>query len=101
MIKYYVCSVCMCFFFFFLNTFTSSCGERESSALQTGLSQYNSLRPFLLTFFSVQAHILWELSTTLIGNMYFNEGIRSSALPCSPIGEVESGNGVCSRVESF
>ena len=49
MIKYYVCSVYMWFFFF--NTFMSSYGERESSALQTGLSQYNSLRPFLLTFF--------------------------------------------------
>ena len=23
-------------------------------------------------------------------NMYFNEGIRSYAMPCSPIGEVES-----------
>ena len=34
-------------------------------------------------------------------NMYFNEGIRSYAMPCSPIGEVESENGVCSRVESF
>jgi hypothetical protein len=60
MIKYYVCYVCMCVCFF--NTFTSSYGEREGSALQTGLSKYNSLRPILLTFFCASSYSLGAIN---------------------------------------